>query len=159
MTSQQTPLTTRRLRAGIAGLGLVLGLTLAGCSSPAADDAVTPTPSASASASAEAASPTPEATTEGDAGSGDAAAPGSRDAIAAKTRDIACGLKDKSTLEESDVQAFRDLGTEISASTESGAAAAGQQITALADQLAPGVGQPISDELKTQMSSACDSLQ
>ncbi|MDO4017950.1 hypothetical protein [Clavibacter michiganensis] len=157
MTSQQTPLTTRRLRAGIAGLGLVLGLALAGCSSPAADDAATPTPSASASA--EAASPTPEATTEGDAGSGDAAAPGSREAIAAKTRDIACGLKDKSTLEESDVQAFRDLGTEISASTESGAAAAGQQITALADQIAPGVGQPISDELKTQMSSACDSLQ
>ncbi|QIT12266.1 hypothetical protein [Clavibacter michiganensis] len=157
MTSQQTPLTTRRLRAGIAGLGLVLGLALAGCSSPAADDAATPTPSASASA--EAASPTPEATTEGDAGSGDAAAPGSREAIAAKTRDIACGLKDKSTLEESDVQAFRDLGTEISASTESGAAAAGQQITALAEQIAPGVGQPISDELKTQMSSACDSLQ
>ncbi len=157
MTSQQTPLTTRRLRAGIAGLGLVLGLALAGCSSPAADDAATPTPSASASA--EAASPTPEATTEGDAGSGDAAAPGSREAIAAKTRDIACGLKDKSTLEESDVQAFRDLGTEISASTESGAAAAGQQIPALADQLAPGVGQPISDELKTQLSSACDSLQ
>ncbi|MBM7387586.1 hypothetical protein JOE37_000580 [Clavibacter michiganensis] len=157
MTSPQTPLTTRRLRAGIAGLGLVLGLALAGCSSPAADDAATPTPSASASA--EAASPTPEATTEGDAGSGDAAAPGSREAIAAKTRDIACGLKDKSTLEESDVQAFRDLGTEISASTESGAAAAGEQITALADQLAPGVGQPISDELKTQMSSACDSLQ
>jgi hypothetical protein len=157
MTSPQTPLTTRRLRAGIAGLGLVLGLALAGCSSPAADDAATPTPSASASA--EAASPTPEATTEGDAGSGDAAAPGSREAIAAKTRDIACGLKDKATLEESDVQAFRDLGTEISASTESGAAAAGQQITALADQLAPGVGQPISDELKTQMSSACDSLQ
>ncbi|CAN02512.1 hypothetical protein DOU02_12670 [Clavibacter michiganensis subsp. michiganensis] len=157
MTSQQTPLTTRRLRAGIAGLGLVLGLALAGCSSPAADDAATPTPSASASA--EAASPTPEATAEGDAGSGDAAAPGSREAIAAKTRDIACGLKDKSTLEESDVQAFRDLGTEISASTESGAAAAGQQITALADQIAPGVGQPISDELKTQMSSACDSLQ
>jgi hypothetical protein len=159
MTSQQTPLTTRRLRAGIAGLGLVLGLALAGCSSPAADDASTPTPSASASASAEAATPTPEATAEGDAGSGDAAAPGSREAIAAKTRDIACGLKDKSTLEESDVQAFRDLGTEISASTESGAAAAGQQITALADQLAPGVGQPITDELKTQMSSACDSLQ
>ncbi|UKF29856.1 hypothetical protein [Clavibacter phaseoli] len=157
MTSPQTPLTTRRLRAGIAGLGLVLGLALAGCSSPAADDAATPTPSTSASA--EAASPTPEATTEGDAGSGDAAAPGSREAIAAKTRDIACGLKDKSTLEESDVQAFRDLGTEISASTESGAAAAGEQITALADQLAPGVGQPISDELKTQMSSACDSLQ
>ncbi|MEW5096348.1 hypothetical protein [Clavibacter michiganensis] len=157
MTSQQTPLTTRRLRAGIAGLGLALGLALAGCSSPAADDAATPTPSASASA--EAASPTPEATTEGDAGAGDAAAPGSREAIAAKTRDIACGLKDKSTLEESDVQAFRDLGTEISASTESGAAAAGQQITALADQIAPGVGQPISDELKTQMSSACDSLQ
>ncbi|WP_316308376.1 hypothetical protein [Clavibacter michiganensis] len=157
MTSQQTPLTTRRLRAGIAGLCLALGLALAGCSSPAADDAATPTPSASASA--EAASPTPEATTEGDAGSGDAAAPGSREAIAAKTRDIACGLKDKSTLEESDVQAFRDLGTEISASTESGAAAAGQQITALADQIAPGVGQPISDELKTQMSSACDSLQ
>ncbi|QGV67457.1 hypothetical protein [Clavibacter nebraskensis] len=157
MTSPQTPLTTRRLRAGIAGLGLVLGLALAGCSSPAADDAATPTPSASASA--EAASPTPEATTEGDAGSGDAAASGSREAIAAKTRDIACGLKDKSTLEESDVQAFRDLGTEISTSTESGAAAAGQQITALADQLAPGVGQPISDELKTQMSSACDQLQ
>jgi hypothetical protein len=157
MTSQKTPLTTRRLRAGIAGLGLVLGLTLAGCSSPAADDAATPTPSASASA--EAATPTPEATTEGDAGSGDAAASGSREAIAAKTRDIACGLKDKATLEESDVQAFRDLGTEISASTESGAASAGQQITALADQLAPGVGQPISDELKTQMSSACDSLQ
>lgn len=157
MTSPQTPLTTRRLRAGIAGLGLVLGLALAGCSSPAADDAATPAPSASASA--EAASPTPEATTEGDAGSGDAAASGSREAIAAKTRDIACGLKDKSTLEESDVQAFRDLGTEISASTESGAAAAGEQITALADQLAPGVGQPISDELKTQMSSACDSLQ
>ncbi|RIJ51658.1 hypothetical protein DZG00_08000 [Clavibacter lycopersici] len=157
MTSQQTPLTTRRLRAGIAGLGLVLGLALAGCSSPAADDAATPTPSASAST--EAATPTPDATTEGDAGSGEAAAPGSREAIAAKTRDIACGLKDKSTLEESDVQAFRDLGTEISASTESGAAAAGQQITALADQIAPGVGQPISDELKTQMSSACDSLQ
>ena len=157
MTSPQTPLTTRRLRAGIAGLGLVLGLALAGCSSPAADDAATPTPSASASASAEAASPTPEASA--DAGSGDAAAPGSREAIAAKTRDIACGLKDKSTLEESDVQAFRDLGTEISASTQSGAAAAGQQITALADQIAPGVGQPISDELKTQMSSACDSLQ
>ncbi|MBF4632462.1 hypothetical protein MT344_14470 [Clavibacter michiganensis subsp. phaseoli] len=157
MTSPQTPLTTRRLRAGIAGLGLVLGLALAGCSSPAADDAATPAPSASASA--EAATPTPEATTEGDAGSGDAAASGSREAIAAKTRDIACGLKDKSTLEESDVQAFRDLGTEISASTESGAAAAGEQITALADQLAPGVGQPISDELKTQMSSACDSLQ
>ncbi|OUE25597.1 hypothetical protein [Clavibacter michiganensis] len=157
MTSQQTPLTTRRLRAGIAGLGLVLGLTLAGCSSPAADDAATPAPSASASA--EAATPTPEATTEGDAGSGDAAASGSREAIATKTRDIACGLKDKATLEESDVQAFRDLGTEISASTESGAAAAGQQITALADQLAPGVGQPISDELKTQMSSACDQLQ
>ena len=152
MTSPQTPLTTRRLRAGIAGLGLVLGLALAGCSSPAADDAATPAPSASASA--EAATPTPEATTEGDA-----AASGSREAIAAKTRDIACGLKDKSTLEESDVQAFRDLGTEISASTESGAAAAGEQITALADQLAPGVGQPISDELKTQMSSACDSLQ
>lgn len=157
MTSPQTPLTTRRLRAGIAGLGLVLGLALAGCSSPAADDAATPAPSASASASAEAASPTPEASA--DAGSGDAAAPGSREAIAAKTRDIACGLKDKSTLEESDVQAFRDLGTEISASTESGAAAAGQQITALADQIAPGVGQPISDELKTQMSTACDSLQ
>ena len=157
MTSPQTPLTTRRLRAGIAGLGLVLGLALAGCSSPAADDAATPTPSASASASAEAASPTPEASA--DAGSGDAAAPGSREAIAAKTRDIACGLKDKSTLEESDVQAFRDLGTEISASTESGAAAAGQQITALADQIAPGVGQPISDELKTQMSTACDQLQ
>jgi hypothetical protein len=157
MTSPQTPLTTRRLRAGIAGLGLVPGLALAGCSSPAADDAATPAPSASASA--EAATPTPEATTEGDAGSGDAAASGSREAIAAKTRDIACGLKDKSTLEESDVQAFRDLGTEISASTESGAAAAGEQITALADQLAPGVGQPISDELKTQMSSACDSLQ
>ena len=156
MTSPIRPLPTRRLRAGIAGLGLVLGLTLAGCSSPAADDSATPTPSASASA--EAASPTPEATTEGDAGSGDAAT-GSREAIAAKTRDIACGLKDKSTLEESDVQAFRDLGTEISASTESGAAAAGQQITALADQLAPGVGQPISDDLKTQMSSACDSLQ
>ncbi|PPF63856.1 hypothetical protein C5E16_15015 [Clavibacter michiganensis] len=156
MTSPIRPLPTRRLRAGIAGLGLVLGLTLAGCSSPAADDSATPTPSASASA--EAASPTPEATTEGDAGSGDAAT-GSREAIAAKTRDIACGLKDKSTLEESDVQAFRDLGTEISASTESGAAAAGQQITALADQIAPGVGQPISDELKTQMSSACDSLQ
>ncbi|PPF53749.1 hypothetical protein C5B94_09525 [Clavibacter michiganensis] len=158
MTSPIRPLPTRRLRAGIAGLGLVLGLTLAGCSSPAADDSATPIPSASASASAEAASPTPEATTEGDAGSGDAAT-GSREAIAAKTRDIACGLKDKSTLEESDVQAFRDLGTEISASTESGAAAAGQQITALADQIAPGVGQPISDELKTQMSSACDSLQ
>lgn len=157
MTSPTSPLPTRRLRAGIAGLGLVLGLALAGCSSPAADDAATPTPSASASA--EAASPTPEATTEGDAGSGDAAATGSREAIAAKTRDIACGLKDKSTLEESDVQAFRDLGTEISASPESGAAAAGQQITALADQIAPGVGQPISDELKTQMSSACDSLQ
>jgi hypothetical protein len=157
MTSPQTPLTTRRLRAGIAGLGLVLGLALAGCSSPAADDAATPAPSATASA--EAATATPEATTEGDAGSGDAAASGSREAIAAKTRDIACGLKDKSTLEESDVQAFRDLGTEISASTESGAAAAGEQITALADQLAPGVGQPISDELKTQMSSACDSLQ
>jgi hypothetical protein len=157
MTSPQNPLTTRRLRTGIAGLGLVLGLALAGCSSPAADDAATPAPSASASA--EAATPTPEATTEGDAGSGDAAASGSREAIAAKTRDIACGLKDKSTLEESDVQAFRDLGTEISASTESGAAAAGEQITALADQLAPGVGQPISDELKTQMSSACDSLQ
>ncbi|OUE09958.1 hypothetical protein CMsap09_13500 [Clavibacter michiganensis] len=156
MTSPIRPLPTRRLRAGIAGLGLVLGLTLAGCSAPAADDSATPTPSASASA--EAASPTPEATTEGDAGSGDAAT-GSREAIAAKTRDIACGLKDKSTLEESDVQAFRDLGTEISASTESGAAAAGQQITALADQIAPGVGQPISDELKTQMSSACDSLQ
>ncbi len=159
MTSPQTPLTTRRLRAGIAGLGLVLGLALAGCSSPAGDDAATPAPSTSASASAEAATPTPEATTEGDAGSGDAAASGSREAIAAKTRDIACGLKDKSTLEKSDVQAFRDLGTEISASTESGAAAAGEQITALADQLAPGVGQPISDELKTQMSSACDSLQ
>jgi hypothetical protein len=157
MTSPQTPLTTRRLRAGIAGLGLVLGLALAGCSSPAADDAATPAPSASASA--EAATPTPEATTEGDAGSGDAAASGSREAIAAKTRDIACGLKDKATLEESDVQAFRDLGTEISASTESGAASAGQQITALADQIAPGVGQPISDELKTQMSSACDQLQ
>ena len=157
MTSQQTPLTTRRLRAGIAGLGLVLGLTLAGCSSPAADDAATPTPSASASASAEAATPTPDASA--DAGSGDAAASGSQEAIAAKTRDIACGLKDKSTLEESDVQAFRDLGTEISASPESGAAAAGQQITALADQIAPGVGQPISADLKTQMSSACDSLQ
>ncbi|MFT2708334.1 hypothetical protein [Clavibacter zhangzhiyongii] len=157
MTSPHSPLLTRRLRAGIAGLGLVLGLTLAGCSSPAADDAATPTPSASAPA--EAATPTPEATAEGDGGSGDAAAPGSREAIATKTRDIACGLKDKATLEESDVQAFRDLGTEISASTESGAAAAGQQITALADQLAPGVGQPITDELKTQMSSACDSLQ
>ncbi|OUE29682.1 hypothetical protein BFL35_14110 [Clavibacter michiganensis] len=157
MISQQTPLTTRRLRAGIAGLGLVLGLALAGCSSPAADDAATPTPSASASASAEAATPTPEASA--DAGSGDAAAPGSREAIASKTRDIACGLKDKSTLEESDVQAFRDLGTEISASTETGAASAGQQITALADQIAPGVGQPISDELKTQMSTACDQLQ
>jgi hypothetical protein len=155
MTSPHSPLTTRRLRAGIAGLGLVLALALAGCSSPAAEDAATPAPSTSAPA--EAATPAPDATTEG--GSGDAAATGSKEAIAAKTRDIACGLKDKSTLEESDVQAFRDLGAEISASTESGAASAGQQIAALADQIAPGVGQPISEELKTQMSSACDSLQ
>jgi hypothetical protein len=159
MTSQHSPLTTRRLRTGIAGLGLVLGLALAGCSSPAADDAASPTPSASASASPEAgaATPTPEATTEG--GTGDGAATGSKEAIAAKTRDLACGLKDKTTLEESDVQAFRDLGTEISASPESGAAAAGQQIGALADQIAPGVGKPVSEELKSQMSSACDSLQ
>jgi hypothetical protein len=158
MTSPHSPLITRRLRTGIAGLGLVLGLALAGCSSPAADDAATPAPSASASAPADAeATPTPDATADG--GSADAPAAGSKEAIATKTRDIACGLKDKATLEESDVQAFRDLGAEISASADSGAAAAGQQIGAIADQIAPGVGQPISEELKGQMSSACDSLQ
>ncbi|WP_445442495.1 hypothetical protein [Clavibacter sp. km1a] len=157
MTSQQTPLTTRRLRAGIAGLGLVLGLALAGCSSPAADDAAsTPTPSASASASAEAATPTPEATTEGDAGSG---ATGTDEATLAKVRDFTCGLKDKETIEESDVQAYRDLATQAQESGVPNADQYGQQINAGADQMAALVGKPLPDDLRTSLSSACDSLQ
>ncbi|AWF97581.1 hypothetical protein [Clavibacter michiganensis] len=152
MTSPQTPLTTRRLRAGIAGLGLVLGLTLAGCSSPAADDAATPTPSASA----EAASPTPEATTEGDAGSG---ASGTDAATLAKVRDFTCGLKDKDAIEESDVQAYRDLATEAQRSGVPNADQYGQQINAGADQMAMLVGKPLPDDLRASLSSACDSLQ
>ncbi|MWJ25078.1 hypothetical protein [Clavibacter michiganensis] len=154
MTSQQTPLTTRRLRAGIAGLGLALGLALAGCSSPAADDAATPTPSASASA--EAARPTPEATTEGDAG---AQGGGTDAATLAKVRDFTCGLKDKEVLEESDVQAYRDLATEAQTSGVPNADAYGQQINAGADQMAALVGKPLPDDLRTSLSSACDSLQ
>lgn len=156
MTSQQTPLTTRRLRAGIAGLGLVLGLALAGCSSPAADDAATPTPSASASASAEAATPTPEATAEGDAGSG---ASGTDAATLAKVRDFTCGLKDKEAIEESDVQAYRDLATEAQNSGVPNADQYGQQINAGADQMAALVGKPLPDQLRTSLSSACDQLQ
>lgn len=155
MTSPHTPLSTRRLRAGIAGLGLVLGLALAGCSSPAADDAATPAPSASA----DAASPAPEATTEGDAGSGDAAATETQATLAAKTKDIACSYADKTTLEEADVQAFRDLAAEITSSSIDGSQAAGEQISSLADQLAPSVGQPVPDELKTTMTSTCQQLQ
>jgi hypothetical protein len=154
MTSPHSPLLTRRLRAGIAGLGLVLGLTLAGCSSPAADDAATPTPSASASA--EAATPTPEATTEGDGGS---AAGGTDAATLAKVRDFTCGLKDKDAIEESDVQAYRDLATEAQNSGVPNADQYGQQINAGADQMAALVGKPLPDELRTSLSSACDSLQ
>jgi hypothetical protein len=155
MTSQQTPLTTRRLRGGIAGLGLVLGLALAGCSSPAADDAATPTPSASASASAEAATPTPEATTEGDAGAG---ATGTDQATLAKVRDFTCGLKDKEAIEESDVQAYRDLATEAQSSGVPNADQYGQQINAGADQMAVLVGKPLPEDLRTSLSSACESL-
>ncbi|MBF4625654.1 hypothetical protein [Clavibacter sp. VKM Ac-2872] len=157
MTSPQTPLTTRRLRVGIAGLGLVLGLALAGCSSPAADDAATPAPSASASA--EAASPTPEATTEGDAGSGDAAAPGTDAATLAKVRDFTCGLKDKDSVEESDVQAYRDLAAQAKDSGVPNAEQYAQQISSGADQLATQVGKPLPDDLRTSLSSACDALQ
>ncbi|MFT2694248.1 hypothetical protein [Clavibacter zhangzhiyongii] len=156
MTSPHSPLLTRRLRAGIAGLGLVLGLTLAGCSSPAADDAATPTPSASASAPAEAATPTPEATAEGDGG---AAAGGTDAATLAKVRDFTCGLKDKDAIEESDVQAYRDLATEAQNSGVPNADQYGQQINAGADQMAALVGKPLPDELRTSLSSACDSLQ
>lgn len=152
MTSPQTSLTTRRLRAGIAGLGLVLGLALAGCSSPAADDAATPTPSASASA--EVATPTPEATTEGDAGAG-----GTDAATLAKVRDFTCGLADKESVEESDVQAYRDLATEAQSSGVPNAEQYAQQINAGADQMATLVGKPLPDELRSSLSSACDSLQ
>ncbi|WP_445444375.1 hypothetical protein [Clavibacter sp. km3a] len=155
MTSPHSPLLTRGLRAGIAGLGLVLGLTLAGCSSPAADDAATPTPSASASAPAEAATPTPEATAEGDGG----AAGGTDEATLAKVRDFTCGLKDKDAIEESDVQAYRDLATEAQNSGVPNADQYGQQINAGADQMAALVGKPLPDELRTNLSSACDSLQ
>jgi hypothetical protein len=156
MTSPHSPLLTRRLRAGIAGLGLVLGLTLAGCSSPAADDAATPAPSASASAPAEAATPTPEATTEGDAGSG---ATGTNEATLAKVRDFTCGLKDKEAIEESDVQAYRDLATEAQSSGVPNADQYGQQINAGADQMATLVGKPLPDDLRASLSNACDSLQ
>jgi hypothetical protein len=157
MTSPHSPLITRRLRTGIAGLGLVLGLALAGCSSPAADDAATPAPSASASAPVDAeATPTPDATTEGGSGSEDG---GAEAATLAKVRDFTCGLKDKDTVEESDVQAYRDLATEAQASGVPNADAYGQQINAGADQMATLIGKPIPDDLRTSLAGACDSLQ